>query len=251
MNFLIQTIKFFLLPILHFIRRILTIIKKHCLPNYTPEPPRLFKTSYELYVREEEEKSYDHFKKFFKNSIFLDTERIRKYAILKALSNDENESNYYLEFGVFNGLSINYLSKFLNANIYGFDSFEGLKEDWKGSILESGYFDLKGKKPKVNKNVKLVKGLVQDTLVDFLSKIENSKINFVHIDLDTYESTKFVLENLKPYLKKNAIILFDELYNFSGWDQGEYKALREVFNDNEYKFLAFSKSSCQAVIQII
>ena len=96
-----------------------------------------------------------------------------------------------------------------------------------------------------------MKGLVQDTLVDFLSKIKNSKINFVHIDLDTYESTKFVLEKIKPHLKKNAILLFDELYNFSGWDQGEYKALRDVFNENEYKFLAFSKSSCQAVIQIV
>jgi len=251
MNFFIKIIKFFVLPVLHFIRRILTIIKKHCLPNYTPEPPRLFKTSYEFYVREEEEKSYEHFKKFFKSSIFLDTERIRKYALLKALSNDKNENNYYFEFGVFKGLSINYLSQFLKTNIYGFDSFEGLKEDWKGSILESGYFDLKGKTPKVNKNVKLVKGLVQDTLVDFLSKIKNSKINFVHIDLDTYESTKFVLENIKPHLTKNAILLFDELYNFSGWDQGEYKALRDVFNENEYKFLAFSKSSCQAVIQIV
>ena len=56
MNFFIKIMKFLLLPILHFIRRILTIIKKHCLPNYIPDPPRLFKTSYEFYVREEEEK---------------------------------------------------------------------------------------------------------------------------------------------------------------------------------------------------
>ena len=241
MNYSIKLIKIILLPLLHFIRRILTILKKHCLPNYTPEPPRLFKTSYELYVREEEEKSFNHFKKYFKNTIFLDTNRIRKYAILKSQENDKEQNHYYLEFGVFNGLSINYLSQFLKTNIYGFDSFEGLKEDWKGSILEAGYFDLKGKKPSVNKNVKLIKGFVQDTLSNFLSEIKNSKINFVHIDLDTYESSKFVLQSLKPYLNNGAIILFDELYNYSGWDEGEYNALQEVFKETEYIFLLFQR----------
>ena len=76
------------------------------------------------------------------------------------------------------------------------------------------------------------------------------KINFVHIDLDTYESTKFVLKNIKPFLCKNSIILFDELYDFLGWDEGEYKALKEVFDETEYKFLAFSKHGNQSVIQV-
>ena len=71
------------------------------------------------------------------------------------------------------------------------------------------------------------------------------------MDLDTYESSKFVLESIKTNLVKRSVILFDELYNFEGWDVGEYKALREVFNDDEYKFLAFSKDSAQAVIKIL
>ena len=71
----------------------------------------------------------------------------------------------------------------------------------------------------------------------------------MHIDLDTYDSTKFVLSKIKKNLSKNAIILFDELYNFSGWDVGEYKALQEIFDENDYKFLAFSKDGCQAVIE--
>ena len=71
------------------------------------------------------------------------------------------------------------------------------------------------------------------------------------MDVDTYESSKFILETIKPNLVKGAIILFDELYNFEGWDVGEYKALREVFNDNEYKFLSFATDSSQAVIKIL
>lgn len=69
--------------------------------------------------------------------------------------------------------------------------------------------------------------------------------------MDTYETTKFVLNKIKPYLIKNCIILFDELYNFPGWDVGEYKALTETFNESEYKFIAFSSDGLQAVIKII
>lgn len=79
----------------------------------------------------------------------------------------------------------------------------------------------------------------------------NNKINFVHIDVDTYETSKFVLEKIKPHLLKDSIILFDELYNFSGWDVGEYKSLIEIFHDNEYRFLSFAKDGRQAVIQIL
>ena len=71
------------------------------------------------------------------------------------------------------------------------------------------------------------------------------------MDVDTYETTKFILESIKPNLIKGSIILFDELYNFEGWDVGEYKALREVFNDNEYKFLSFATDSAQVVIKIL
>ena len=71
------------------------------------------------------------------------------------------------------------------------------------------------------------------------------------MDVDTYESSKFILEAIKPNLVKGAIILFDELYNFEGWDVGEYKALREVFNENEYQFLSFATDSSQAVIKIL
>jgi hypothetical protein len=247
-EYLNKIFKSIVLTFLHFIRDILIVIKKHCTPPYAPKTYRRYKTSYELYIKEEELKSYEHFKKYFKNAIFLDTKRIRKYAILSALKNDTEQKQLYLEFGVFNGQSINYLSKFLKTKMYGFDSFLGLREDWKGTNLEAGYFNKNGETPKVNSNVELIQGWVQDTLPKFITK--DSKINFIHIDLDTYDSTKFVLETVKPYLNKKTIILFDELYNFSGWDEGEYKALKEVFNENDYEFLAFSIEGCQAVIQL-
>lgn len=243
-----KILKFIILPILHFIRRVLTMLKKHCTPHYiAAEIPG----SAELYRNEQMLNCYNHFKKYFKNSIFLTTKKIREYAIITSLQNDNDQKKIYLEFGVYVGTTINIFANFIKkTTIYGFDSFEGLKEDWHGNDIASGEFDLKNKLPKVKKNVSLIVGWVQDTLDDFLNKHKPS-INFVHLDMDTYKTTKFVLNKIKPYLIKNCIILFDELYNFPGWDVGEYKALTETFNESEYKFVAFSSDGRQAVIKII
>jgi hypothetical protein len=69
--------------------------------------------------------------------------------------------------------------------------------------------------------------------------------------MDTYSSTKFALEKLKPHLTKNAIMIFDELYNYTGWENGEYKALKEVFDEKEFAFKAFSLIDGKVVIQKI
>ena len=91
-------------------------------------------------------------------------------------------------------------------------------------------------------------------LEDCLEAIDqdNDTVNaVVHMDIDTYESSTFVLENIKPFLVKGAIILFDELYNFEGWDVGEYKALTEVFDEKDYSFVSFSTDTAQAAIKIL
>ena len=244
-------LKLIILPLLDIIKRILTVLKKYCLPDYIPVPPQNFISPYERFVKEEEVNCFNHFKKYFKKSIFIDSQdKIRNYSIKRAIENDSNQEKYYLEFGVHVGISTKLFAKNLNTNIYGFDSFEGLKEDMLGHGIEKGRFNLGGKKPDLGKKVVLIKGWVQDTLPVFL-KEKKPKINFVHMDLDTYESTKFVLKEIKTYLSKDSIILFDQIYNFSGWDVGEYKALTEVFNEKEYKFLAFSKLGRQATIQIL
>jgi len=206
--------------ILHFIRRILTALKNHCSPSFLSLSP------YEMYVKEETIKCYETFKPHFKKSIFLESEDYNKFIIERAKENDEFNKKFYLEFGVYVGTSINFFSKYVNI-IYGFDSFEGLREDWVGTSVPKGTFNLNKKLPKLSKNVIPVVGWVQDTLVPFLEK-HKPEINFVHMDMDTYETTKFVLTKIKPYLVKNCIIAFDELYNFPGWEAGEYKALKKL-----------------------
>jgi len=245
-------------PPLHLIRYFLTILKRHCWPNnyvynagIKSLENNITKTSFDLFEEEEKNKSFNHFKKYFLKSIFFDNSDLqRKYSISKALKNDKDQNLFYLEFGVWKGNSINLFSKFLKTEIYGFDSFLGLKEDWKGGYINhpSGRYSLQGKIPRLNKNVIAIKGWAQDTLAKFIDE-KKPKINFVHLDVDTYESTKFILENIKPNLANNAILLFDELYDFPGWQVGEYKALTEVFNESEYRFLAFHKFYHMVTIQ--
>ena len=233
------------MPLFLAIKKSLNTIKQYASPDYK-RPPSI----YQMHVEEEIVKCYNHFKKYFKGSLFLDTWKLREHAIKKAIDNDKDLDKTYIEFGVFSGSSINFLSKYLdNKEIYGFDSFQGLKEDWVGTSVTKGTFDLKQKIPKFRKNVVPIKGWIDQTLPEFLEK-KDPKINFMHIDVDTYETTKLILELTKNSLERKAIIIFDELYNFPGWDVGEYKALKEVFSEEDYKFVSFAKNGQQAVIQI-
>ena len=234
----------------HLIKKFLNFIKLS-LSKIIPEKSFILKekTIFELYSEEEKIKCFNHFKKYFKSSLFLESKGTREYAIKNALRNDPNNEYVYIEFGVYKGASVNDLSKYVKK-IYAFDSFQGLKEDMLGNTEAIGTFNLNKKVPNLNKNVVPVVGWIQNTLDNFLEK-ENPKINFVHIDVDTYETSKLILSKIKKYLVPNATILFDELYNFPGWDVGEYKALREEFEENDYKFKVFSIEDQKVVITVL
>ena len=78
---------------------------------------------------------------------------------------------------------------------------------------------------------------------------KKKQIIFAHMDMDTCESTKFALIKIKPFLKKGSIILFDELYGYPNWEKEEYKAFEEVFNKDEFKYVAFCES--EVAIEIL
>jgi len=161
---------------------------------------------------------------------------INKYAlhfVFEDLQIKSQENSLWLEFGVYSGNTINYISKFTSNNIYGFDSFDGFPENWiddnNNIILNKGSFNKNGILPDVNKNVVLIKGLFQSTLEDFLNSHKDKKISFVHIDCDLYSSTKYVLETIYPYLDDNCVFVFDELVNVPN-DTNELRALLEFIN---------------------
>jgi hypothetical protein len=229
--------------------KILLLIRKFIQFFIKPEP--IQKNKLIVRLREDAiESSIQFIKANMKEAIIFDsTEGIWDYTIEQAYN---VESGFNFEFGVWKAQSLNYLSSRLsNQNWHGFDSFEGLQEDWKGWSLKKGAFDLGGVLPKVNSNVTLHKGWFNQTLPKFIetNKVEN--INILHIDCDTYESSKYILETLIPYIKPKTLVLFDEFFGYPGWEIGEYKSWVEIVEQYkiEFEYLAFSNQ--QVLLRVL
>ena len=169
--------------------------------------------------------------------LFFWREQLWNYAIKRALNN--KHKGIWAEFGVNNGLSINYFARAINNSrqIYGFDSFEGLSEDWTSWTYPEGTFDKKSNFPKVAKNVTLIKGWIDESLPKFiqenLSEIKEKGFSFIHIDVDTYSPTKTILSELLEFMNEGCIIIFDDFYGYNGWKNHEYRAYQEVFIENK------------------
>ena len=157
-----------------------------------------------------------------------------------------------LELGVYKGTSINFFSKNKPEKIwYGFDSFVGFQEDWKGGYFSKGYFSLDGKLPKVNNNVRLIIGYFKDTLPGFLKGMDKN-ISFLHVDCDTYESTIEALNIIgSERFVPGTRILFDEYISYIGWRHGEFKAWQEFVKNNNIKYKYELFGPRQALVKIV
>jgi len=176
-----------------------------------------------------------HKAKQTRNTGDLDQER---YDHLDAVCNLNLIKGEILEFGVYQGGTINFIAKkFPAQTIYGFDSFKGLPEDWNISHKEKfnkhkkGYFSV-DKLPKVKSNVSLVKGFFDTSLPKWLEENNLEQISLLHVDSDLYSSAKTIFDNLNNYIIEGTIIVFDEFYpwgrkRYETWKEHEYKALCE------------------------
>ena len=147
----------------------------------------------------------------------------------------------YLEFGVFQGESIRKVSQ-LNPNpqarFYGFDSFEGLPQDW-NEEKKKGTFDVGGQLPQIaDPRVKFVKGWFDLTLPPFLQTYQPQDQLWIHIDADLYGSTMCALTYLNKHIRAGTIVVFDEVEDL----MHEFKALCD-FQDMSGKTLELFAAS--------
>ena len=158
----------------------------------------------------------------------------------------------FAEFGVFNGDSINYFAKKSPTSVlYGFDSFEGLEEDWHGFRLLRNSLSMSGVMPKCAGNVELIKGWFVDTVPSFLDRINGQQINVLHMDADTYTPTTFVLDMLKDNLSSGTIIIFDEFFGYTNYQNHEFKAWLEFVDRNGIKFNYLGYTQMQVAVEIL
>jgi len=173
--------------------------------------------------------------------VFTTREKLWSYAISNLpVSITQNRIQYSLEFGVYKGDSLNKLAILSPKTEWiGFDSFEGLEEDWTGTGLEKSFFTVEGKLPKVGRNVELIKGWIADTLPKFFKTHQNRQVSIVHIDVDTYKPTSYILQSLyaNGCFGSGTTIIFDEYFGYShGWKLHEHKAFSEFVNKHGIKF---------------
>lgn len=89
--------------------------------------------------------------------------------------------------------------------------------------------------PKVNSNVELVEGLFENTLDIFLEN-HNEPISLLHIDCDLYGGTKTIFDKLGNWIKLGTVIVFDEYFNYPGWQHHEFRAFQEFVKTKKVKY---------------
>ena len=159
--------------------------------------------------------------------------KIREVAALRANSNDV--SNTWAEFGVELGRSAFFLSHYLPeaGEFFLFDSFEGLPEDWAlaDDNVRPGAAWACDVPSFEDPRLVVVPGWFDDTLPH---EPMFGPLGLIHIDCDLYSSTKTVLERLDEQIVPRTVILFDELWGYPNWRDGEYKALMEWHREFTY-----------------
>jgi len=154
----------------------------------------------------------------------------------------------FYEFGVFTGESFKYLINAFGKG-FGFDTFEGLPEDW--GEEKAGSYSSGGNIPEAAGGEFIV-GKFEDTLPSFFSepRLLASVINF---DADLYSSTICALNFSKPVIDRHTILIFDEFIVNEHWEQDEYKALNEFCVANNYTFevLAVSFFTKQVAVKLV
>jgi len=151
-------------------------------------------------------------------------DRVSLYRWLSDYLRDEPID--FLEFGVADGASIKVwcsLNSHPGSRFFGFDTFEGLPEDWT-SAKPKGTFSNNGKAPEIaDARVTFVKGLFQSTLYPFLDHFIPRGRLVVHIDCDLYSGALFCLSVLNQVMKPGSLLLFDEFYDL----QNEFAAFKD------------------------
>ena len=145
-----------------------------------------------------------------------------------------------VECGVWRGIHLVFYQKLINkynlknCKIYGYDTFEGMisPTNFDGSELKEEFMqknkNLEGwckasldkvkenyvKNTENNENLILIKGKVEDTLLDKNNIPE--KISILKLDTSLYEGTKIELEVLFPRVQNGGVIIVDGYNKFKG-----------------------------------
>lgn len=187
----------------------------------------------------------------YENGFYLTCETSRIGKILNHLEIYRQIINLpgdVLEFGVYKGTSLVRLLSFRNLleteysrKVIGFDIFGKFPDNLKvksdrefvKDFENAGGFGISDEELTLHldnkgfKNYELVKGDILKTIPQYIIDRPSLKISLLHIDVDVYEPTKVILENLWEKVVKGGIVMFDDYATI----EGETMAVDEFFKD--------------------
>lgn len=156
------------------------------------------------------------------------------------LKNSNLENGLCIELGTYLGRSARTISTLLSvlspsAKLFTIDSFEGLPESWREGFPKGKFALSENERPQLPDNCVQLVGYFSQVLPDldqYLKQLGEQApipIAFLHVDCDTYSSTKEALHILhkQDRFVAGTVIVFDEYGNYDGWENGEHKALME------------------------
>ncbi len=130
------------------------------------------------------------------------------------------------EFGVYKGGTAKLIAYFGSARVHLFDTFEGIPDDDTIGEHKRGDF--------ADTNAEDVRAFVGEKAVMHVGRFPETAddsllFRFVHLDMDTYESTKAALDYLDTRMVKGGIIVLDDY----GWHrcQGVQRAVHDKYGD--------------------
>lgn len=176
---------------------------------------------------------------------------VRPDALIRFAMGECTVEGLIMEFGVYQGGSLRVIAGCTTQPVYGFDSFQGLPEDWTHH-QRKGRFSLGGKLPVFEQpNVQLVPGWFEQTLPEFLTR-HPGPARFIHVDCDLYSSAVTVLTRLKPHIVPGTVIVFDEYFNYPGWEHHEFRAFQEFIQESRlgYEYLGFASTRQGVAVKI-
>ncbi len=154
-----------------------------------------------------------------------------------------------LEFGVYTGGTLTVIAQARDGrDVYGFDSFTGLPEDWR-SRYPAGAFEVDAV-PTIP-GAELVVGLFEETLAGFLAD-HPGPVAFLHLDADLYSSTRTVFDHVGPRLGPGTVVLFDEYFNYAGWEEHEHRAWQEFVAASGigFRYEGYTQNDEQVVVRV-
>ena len=171
-----------------------------------------------------------------------------RWALFDRIVEQTKKSRPFYEFGVWRGEAFRYLIKKYEKG-YGFDTFDGLPENWHEE--RKGSYSSDGQVPTIDGGEFIV-GQFEDTLPKFFSK-SRPVASLINYDADLYSSTICALNFTKPVIDRHTILIFDEFLINRNWEQDEYKALNQFcLNHNcTYEVLAVSFFTKQVAVRLL